>query len=55
MARNIETVVDGIVVKFKVKKWKITLFSLREEIIESDLELTDLYQKFESAMTIEEV
>lgn len=55
MSRIIETIVDGVVVRSVVKKWLITHFSLKEQTIESTLGLTELYQKYETAMTIEEI
>lgn len=38
-----------------VRKWKIIYWSLKEAVVESCLPLTELYLKYEYAMTIEEI
>lgn len=53
--RPVDIVVNGEVEKSVVVKYLITFFDLSTREIESSLALTQLYDRYENAMTIEEV
>lgn len=53
--RKVEVLKDGMLEIAFVRKWKIIYWSLKEAVVESCLPLTELYLKYEYAMTIEEI
>jgi hypothetical protein len=53
--RVIDTIIDGLVQREVVKKWRISFWNGAERVIESSLSLPELYIKYEAAATIEEI
>ena len=55
MKQVISVMINDEIQRVVIKKYQITFFNLSTKIIESPLDLSSLYHKYETAMFIEEI